>query len=140
MVTAPTNGAAGIIPAVMHYYARFVPGADDDGIVHVAVQVFKNENRLDAYALKITQHLRGLPAVVDGLSILVGGAVSAGRQGVLDVRYGEIYSTAHQAAGDAPFERRQVQCRARHTHQPDGAHLFDRLHHYDGSGGIDQHF
>ena len=33
VVTAPTNGAAGIIPAVMHYYARFIPGADDDGIV-----------------------------------------------------------------------------------------------------------
>lgn len=33
IVTAPTNGAAGIIPAVLHYYIRFVPGADDDGIV-----------------------------------------------------------------------------------------------------------
>ena len=33
MVTAPTNGAAGVIPAVLHYYARFVPGANDDGIV-----------------------------------------------------------------------------------------------------------
>lgn len=33
VVTAPTNGAAGIIPAVMHYYSRFVPGASDDGIV-----------------------------------------------------------------------------------------------------------
>ena len=33
IVTAPTNGAAGIIPAVLHYYVRFVPGADDDGIV-----------------------------------------------------------------------------------------------------------
>ncbi|GAA4821792.1 L-serine ammonia-lyase [Nocardioides caeni] len=33
MVTAPTNGAAGILPAVLHYYTRFVPGADDDGIV-----------------------------------------------------------------------------------------------------------
>jgi L-serine dehydratase len=33
VVTAPTNGAAGIIPAVLHYYARFVPGASDDGIV-----------------------------------------------------------------------------------------------------------
>ena len=30
VVTAPTNGAAGIIPAVLHYYARFVPGANDD--------------------------------------------------------------------------------------------------------------
>ncbi|TKV56895.1 L-serine ammonia-lyase [Nakamurella flava] len=33
VVTAPTNGAAGIIPAVLHYYVSFVPGADDDGIV-----------------------------------------------------------------------------------------------------------
>ncbi|GAB3161823.1 L-serine ammonia-lyase [Myceligenerans halotolerans] len=33
IVTAPTNGAAGIIPAVLHYYAWFVPGADDDAVV-----------------------------------------------------------------------------------------------------------
>lgn len=33
IVTAPTNGAAGIIPAVLHYYVHFVPGADDDGVV-----------------------------------------------------------------------------------------------------------
>ncbi|MGB8861384.1 MAG: L-serine ammonia-lyase [Ilumatobacteraceae bacterium] len=33
VVTAPTNGAAGIVPAVLHYYARFVPGADDNGVV-----------------------------------------------------------------------------------------------------------
>jgi L-serine dehydratase len=33
VVTAPTNGAAGIIPAVLHYYEAFVPGADDDGVV-----------------------------------------------------------------------------------------------------------
>ncbi len=33
VVTAPTNGAAGIIPAVLHYYARFVPGATDRGVV-----------------------------------------------------------------------------------------------------------
>ncbi len=33
VVTAPTNGAAGIIPAVMHYYQYFYPNADDDGIV-----------------------------------------------------------------------------------------------------------
>jgi L-serine dehydratase len=33
VVTAPTNGAAGIIPAVLHYYRRFVPNADDEGIV-----------------------------------------------------------------------------------------------------------
>ena len=33
VVTAPTNGAAGIVPAVLHYYARFVPGAHDRGVV-----------------------------------------------------------------------------------------------------------
>ena len=33
VVTAPTNGAAGIIPAVLHYYTRFVPGASTDGVV-----------------------------------------------------------------------------------------------------------
>ncbi|RJQ76043.1 L-serine ammonia-lyase [Pseudonocardiaceae bacterium YIM PH 21723] len=33
VVTAPTNGAAGIVPAVLHYYWRFVPGASPDGVV-----------------------------------------------------------------------------------------------------------
>ncbi len=33
VVTAPTNGAAGVVPAVMHYYQRFVPNASDAGIV-----------------------------------------------------------------------------------------------------------
>jgi L-serine dehydratase len=49
VVTAPTNGAAGIIPAVLHYYARFVPGADDDGVVRflltaAAIGVLFKEN------------------------------------------------------------------------------------------------
>ncbi len=33
VVTAPTNGAAGIVPAVLHYYHRFVPNADDEGVI-----------------------------------------------------------------------------------------------------------
>jgi L-serine dehydratase len=33
VVTAPTNGAAGIIPAVLHYYTRFIRGADEDRVV-----------------------------------------------------------------------------------------------------------
>ncbi len=32
VVTAPTNGAAGIIPSVLHYYDRFCPGADEQGV------------------------------------------------------------------------------------------------------------
>ena len=48
VVTAPTNGAAGIIPAVLHYYWRFVPGADEDGVVRFLLTagaiglIFKN--------------------------------------------------------------------------------------------------
>jgi len=33
VVTAPTNGAAGIIPAVLHYCMDFVPGSDEDAVV-----------------------------------------------------------------------------------------------------------
>lgn len=49
VVTAPTNGAAGIIPAVLHYYVKFVPGADDDGVVRflltaAAIGVLFKEN------------------------------------------------------------------------------------------------
>ncbi|RWZ59222.1 L-serine ammonia-lyase [Labedella populi] len=49
IVTAPTNGAAGIVPAVLHYYERFVPGADDDGVVRfllaaAAVGILFKEN------------------------------------------------------------------------------------------------
>ncbi len=33
VVTAPTNGAAGIIPAVIMYYRRFLPNADDEGTI-----------------------------------------------------------------------------------------------------------
>jgi L-serine dehydratase len=33
VVTAPTNGAAGVVPAVAHYYDKFVANADSDGIL-----------------------------------------------------------------------------------------------------------
>ncbi len=33
VVTAPTNGAAGIIPAVLHYYHRFIEDASEEGVV-----------------------------------------------------------------------------------------------------------
>jgi L-serine dehydratase len=49
VVTAPTNGAAGVLPAVLHYYWRFVPGADEDGVVRfllaaAAIGVLYKEN------------------------------------------------------------------------------------------------
>ncbi|MEQ3553013.1 L-serine ammonia-lyase [Pseudonocardia nematodicida] len=49
VVTAPTNGAAGIVPAVLHYAERFLPGFDDDAVVRFlltagAVGVLFKEN------------------------------------------------------------------------------------------------
>jgi L-serine dehydratase len=49
VVTAPTNGAAGIIPAVLHYYRAFVPGADTAGVIRflltaAAIGVLFKEN------------------------------------------------------------------------------------------------
>ncbi len=49
VVTAPTNGAAGIIPAVLHYYTRFCHGASDDGVVRFllvagAIAILYQEN------------------------------------------------------------------------------------------------
>lgn len=49
VVTAPTNGAAGVIPAVARYYRDFIPGADEEGILRyfltsAAVGVLYKEN------------------------------------------------------------------------------------------------
>lgn len=49
VVTAPTNGAAGIIPAVLHYYMRFITGASEDGVVRflltaAAIGILYKEN------------------------------------------------------------------------------------------------
>jgi L-serine dehydratase len=49
VVTAPTNGAAGIVPAVLHYYTHFVPGASDANVIDflltaAAVGILYKEN------------------------------------------------------------------------------------------------
>ncbi|MCM2333690.1 MAG: L-serine ammonia-lyase [Anaeromyxobacteraceae bacterium] len=49
VVTAPTNGAAGIVPAVLHHYRLDVPGASDEGVVRfllaaAAVGIVYKEN------------------------------------------------------------------------------------------------
>jgi L-serine dehydratase len=49
VVTAPTNGAAGIIPAVLHYYSRFCPGAVEEGVIRflltaAAIGILYKEN------------------------------------------------------------------------------------------------
>ncbi|MFJ4285718.1 L-serine ammonia-lyase [Paenarthrobacter nicotinovorans] len=49
VVTAPTNGAAGIIPAVLHYYMKFTPGASEEQVIRflltaAAIGVLFNTN------------------------------------------------------------------------------------------------
>jgi len=49
VVTAPTNGAAGVVPAVAHYYERFIPEADHEGILRyfltsAAIGILYKEN------------------------------------------------------------------------------------------------
>ena len=49
VVTAPTNGAAGIMPSVLHYYDRFCPGANEAGVFEflltaAAVGILYKEN------------------------------------------------------------------------------------------------
>jgi len=49
VVTAPTNGAAGVVPAVAHYYDRFVPDADHEGLMRffltsAAIGILYKEN------------------------------------------------------------------------------------------------
>jgi L-serine dehydratase len=49
VVTAPTNGSAGVIPAVAHYYRNYVPGADEAGILRyfltsAAIGILYKEN------------------------------------------------------------------------------------------------
>jgi len=48
VVTAPTNGAAGIIPAVLHYYDRFIPGADEDGAVRFLLTAAAIQLKMEA--------------------------------------------------------------------------------------------
>jgi L-serine dehydratase len=49
VVTAPTNGAAGVVPAVARYYERFIPGADVEGMLRfflasAAIGILYKEN------------------------------------------------------------------------------------------------
>ncbi len=49
VVTAPTNGAAGVVPAVARYYRDFIPGADEEGILRyflasAAIGILYKEN------------------------------------------------------------------------------------------------
>jgi len=82
VVTAPTNGAAGIIPAVLHYYTRFVPGANDQGVMNflltaAAIGILYKENASISGAEVGCQGEVGVACsmAAGGLSAALGGTI-----------------------------------------------------------------
>ncbi len=82
VVTAPTNGAAGIIPAVLHYYDRFVPGANEDGVLNFlltagAIGILYKENASISGAEVGCQGEVGVACsmAAGGLTAALGGSI-----------------------------------------------------------------
>ena len=80
VVTAPTNGAAGIIPAVGHYYLRFVPGADVAGIRRFLLTAVAIGSLVKANA-SISGAEGGCQAEVGTACAMASGALCAARGG-----------------------------------------------------------
>ncbi|MEO7431137.1 MAG: L-serine ammonia-lyase [Dokdonella sp.] len=83
VVTAPTNGAAGIIPAVLHYYTRFIPGATIEGVrtfllTAAAVGILYKENASISGAEVGCQGEVGVACsmAAAGLTAAIGGTCS----------------------------------------------------------------
>ena len=83
IVTAPTNGAAGIMPAVLHYYQRFIPGADEQGIFNflltsAAIGILYKENASISGAEVGCQGEVGVACsmAAGGLTAALGGSMS----------------------------------------------------------------
>ena len=82
VVTAPTNGAAGIIPAVLHYYSRFVPTANEQGVLDflltaAAIGILYKENASISGAEVGCQGEVGVACsmAAGGLTAALGGSV-----------------------------------------------------------------
>ncbi|MEO6365457.1 MAG: L-serine ammonia-lyase [Luteimonas sp.] len=83
VVTAPTNGAAGIVPAVLHYYDRFIPGANEQGVFDFlltasAIGILYKENASISGAEVGCQGEVGVACsmAAGGLTAALGGSMS----------------------------------------------------------------
>jgi L-serine dehydratase len=70
VVTAPTNGAAGIVPAVLHYYTRFVHGSTDAGVFDflltaAAIGILYKENASISASLRQWRSLPRISPAID---------------------------------------------------------------------------
>ena len=78
VVTAPTNGAAGIIPAVAHYYMRFVDGASGEGLF----PLFSDGREQSGFSTRKMSSISGAEVGCQGevgvaCSMAAGGLVAA---------------------------------------------------------------
>jgi L-serine dehydratase len=94
VVTAPTNGAAGIIPAVLHYYTRFVHGSSEQGVIDflltaAAIGILYKENASISGAevgcqgevgVACSMAAAGLAAVLGGTPAQVENAAEIGME------------------------------------------------------------
>ena len=89
VVTAPTNGAAGIIPAVLHYYRRFIDSAGEDGVI---------EFLLTAGAIGILyKENASISGAEVGCQGEVGVACSMAAGGLTAARGGELWQVENAA-------------------------------------------
>ncbi len=94
VVTAPTNGAAGVVPAVARYYHDFIPGATDDGMLRyfltaAAIGILYKENASISGAevgcqgevgVACSMAAGGLVAALDGSNLQVEHAAEIGME------------------------------------------------------------
>jgi L-serine dehydratase len=94
VVTAPTNGAAGIVPAVLHYYTRFVHGSTEQGVLDflltaAAIGILYKENASISGAevgcqgevgVACSMAAAGLAAVLGGTPAQVENAAEIGME------------------------------------------------------------
>jgi len=143
VVTAPTNGAAGIIPSVLHYYERFIPDANIQGIRTIlltaaAVGILYKENASISGAevgcqgevgVACSMAAAGLTAALGGSMSQVENAAEIGMEHNLGLtsdpvhraqRDGGGQGDQRQPHGDA--RRRQAQGQPRQGHQDHARH------------------
>ncbi len=89
IVTSPTNGASGVIPAVLHYYQNFIPDYDEEGVI---------EFLLVAGAICVLYKKRAtLSAAEAGCQGEVGVACSMAAAGLCSVLGGTVHQIENAA-------------------------------------------
>jgi L-serine dehydratase len=111
VVTAPTNGAAGIIPAVLHYYDRFIPGSTLQGVrdflmTAAAVGILYKENA------SISGAEVGCQGEV-GVACSMAAADSPPRSAAASARSRTPPKSAWNTTSASPATRSAASCRSR---------------------------